>query len=112
MKYATLIAVCAALFSLSTAPAAFAGQPITAKLQTPVAEKTKVIAGGAMFVCEADTCQTRTATSQTYSGAACKIIAGKLGPVASFGGVKAFDDARLDDCNTAADGAAARLAKQ
>jgi hypothetical protein len=109
MKYATLIAACAAVVFLSLAPVAFAVQPITAKLATPVASKTKLIAGGVMFVCEADACQARAATSQSYSGAACKAIAGKFGPVTSFGGVKTFDTARLDDCNTAA---AARLARQ
>lgn len=33
-----------------------ADDPITAKLQAPVAEKTKFIAGGAIFTCEGDTC--------------------------------------------------------
>ena len=47
MKLLTLAAACAALVTLSAAPALAGGDPVTAKLQTPVAEKTKFIAGGA-----------------------------------------------------------------
>ncbi len=102
MKLLTLAAACAALVTLSAAPA-FAGDPVIAKLQTPVAEKTKFIAGGAMFVCEGDACTAQATTSATLGSAACKIIAGKVGPVASFaGGPKSFDDARLGDCNSVA----------
>jgi hypothetical protein len=95
------LAACAALTTLA-AGSAFAAEPVTAKLQSPVAEKTKFIAGGAMFVCEADACTAAAPTSQTFSGAACKTIVGKVGPIASFGGRKAMDDARLADCNAQA----------
>ena len=50
-----ILAACAALATL-TAGQAFAADAITAKLSAPVAEKTKFIAGGAMFNCEGDTC--------------------------------------------------------
>jgi hypothetical protein len=101
MKLITLAAACAAVFALSSAPA-FAGEPVTAKLQTPVAQKTKFIAGGAMFVCEGDSCTAQATTSATLSAATCKTVAGKVGPVAAFGGSKSFDDARLGDCNSVA----------
>ncbi|MCR5878387.1 hypothetical protein [Phenylobacterium sp. J367] len=107
------LAACAALTTLA-AGSAFAAEPVTAKLQSPVAEKTKFIAGGAMFVCEGDACVAQAPTSQTFSGAACKTIAGKVGPVAAFSGRKSLDDARLADCNAQAFAKAGQqqLAKQ
>ena len=101
MKLHTLAAACAALLNLS-AGSAMAAEQISAKLQTAVPEKTKFIAGGAMFVCEGDACVALAPTSQTYGSAACKTIAGKLGPVASFSGRKTFDDAKLGACNATA----------
>ena len=101
MKLMTLAAACAALVTLSAAPA-LAAAPVTAKLQTPVPEKTKFIAGGAMFVCEGDACLAQATTSTTYALSTCKTIAAKVGPLASFEGRKAFDEARLGDCNGAA----------
>ena len=101
MKLLTLAAACAAVVTLSAAPA-FAGDPITAKLQTPVAAKTKFIAGGAMFVCEGDACVAAAPQSTTFANSTCKTIAAKVGPVASFGGYKSMDQARLADCNTVA----------
>ncbi|MDB5448934.1 MAG: hypothetical protein JWQ52_62 [Phenylobacterium sp.] len=116
MKLQTLAAACAAIVTLSAGSAAFAGDTVTAKLQQPVAEKTKFIAGGAMFVCEADACLAQAPTSQTFSTAACKTIAGKVGPLASFGGDrKQLEAARLGDCNSVAVARAAassQLAKQ
>ena len=115
MKLLTLAAACAALVTLSAAPAMAGGDPITAKLQSPVAEKTKFIAGGAMFNCEADTCVALAPTSQTFAGATCKTIADKVGVVASFEGRKALDADKLANCNAkviAKGGAGTQLAKQ
>jgi hypothetical protein len=110
-----ILAACAALTTFA-AGSAFAGESVTAKLQAPVAEKTKFIAGGAMFVCEGDACVASAPTSQTFSGQACKAIAAKVGPVAAFSGRKAMDEARLADCNAQAyakaSGAGPQLAKQ
>ena len=100
MKLQFLAAV-AAIATLS-AGSALAGDPITAKLQSPVAAKTKFIAGGAMFVCEADACVATAPTSQTFATASCKTIAAKVGPVVSFGGNKMLDEARLGECNAKA----------
>jgi len=73
-----ILAACAALATLS-AGSAFAGDTITAKLQAPVAQKVKFIAGGAIFNCEGDTCLASAATSETFSTSTCKTIAGKVG---------------------------------
>lgn len=108
-----ILAACAALATLS-AGQAFAAEPVTAKLQSPVAEKTKFIAGGAMFNCEGDTCVAAAATSQTFSTATCRVVADKAGPVAQFSGRKSLDEARLADCNAKALAKAggAQLARQ
>jgi hypothetical protein len=105
MKLLTLAAACAALTTFAAAPAfaasAFAGDPLVAKLQSPVGEKTKIIAGGAMFVCEAgsDACIAAGATSQTLSLATCKTLSAKVGTIVSFERIKKLDDDKLADCN-------------
>jgi hypothetical protein len=113
MKLLTLAAACAAIATLSAAPA-FAGESVIAKLQQPVAAKTKFIAGGAVFVCEADACLASSPTSQTFATDTCKTIAAKVGPVAAFTGVRALDDSRLASCNSVAvaGNSASQLAKQ
>lgn len=99
MKVSTLAAACAAVISLS-ATAAFAGETaVTAKLQQPVSQPTKFIAGGAVFVCETDTCVAQVPMTSTFATATCKQVAAKAGPVASFAGRKSFDEARLAECN-------------
>lgn len=113
MKLQILAAACAAVVAFS-ASAALAGETITAKLQSPVAEKTKFIAGGAMFNCEADVCVALAPTSQTFATGTCKTIAAKVGPVAAFGGRKQLEADRLGDCNAVAvaRSTAPQLAKQ
>jgi hypothetical protein len=114
MKLQTLAAACAAVVTLS-AGHAFAADSVTAKLQQPVAEKTKFIAGGAIFMCEADQCVAANATSQTFATATCKAVAAKVGPLAAFSGRKALEAERLADCNKTALARAAtgaRMAKQ
>lgn len=108
-----LLAACAALVTLS-AGSAFAGDAVTAKLAAPVAEKTKFIAGGAMFNCEGDTCIAAAPTSQTFAASTCKTIADKVGVVASFEGRKTLDEGKLASCNAKAIAKAGgtQLAKQ
>lgn len=104
MKLQTLAAACAALVTVSFASAALADDAITAKLQAPVAAKTKFIAGGAVFLCEGDTCIAQAPTSQTFAAATCKVIAKNAGAVESFGSARRTLDAdKLGACNVAAD---------
>jgi curli biogenesis system outer membrane secretion channel CsgG len=116
MKLLTLAAACAAVVTLSAAPAApaFAAEPVTAKLQQPVAQPTKFIAGGAMFNCEADACVATATTSETFSSGACKAVAAKVGPIAAFTSLKPMDEARLAACNSVAvaRGPGAQVAKK
>jgi len=109
-----ILAACAALVSLS-AGSAFAADSITAKLSTPVAEKVKFIAGGAMFNCEGDVCVALAPTSSTYATATCKTIADKVGPVTSFGARRTLTEDKIADCNAKAlakAGGTTTLAKQ
>ena len=96
-----ILAACAALVTFS-AGSAFAADAVTAKLASPVAEKTKFIAGGAMFNCEGDTCIALAPTSQTFATSTCKTIADKVGVVQTFGGRKALAEDKLADCNAKA----------
>lgn len=95
-----ILAACAALATLP-AGQAFAADSITAKLSAPV-EKTKFIAGGAMFNCEGDTCVALAPTSQTFATSTCKTIADKVGVVQAFAGRKALAEDKLADCNAKA----------
>ena len=98
MKLQTLTAACAAVVTL-----AFAAEPVTAKLATPVAAKTKFIAGGAVFLCEADTCVASAPSSQTFASSACKTVAKNVGVVASYTlGGKTLDADKLGACNATA----------
>jgi hypothetical protein len=96
-----ILAACAVLAAVA-AGQALAGDAITAKLATPVAEKAKFIAGGAMFTCEGDTCVALVPTSQTFAASTCKAIADRMGVVTAFNGRKALDQAKLADCNAKA----------
>ena len=111
MKLHTLAAACAAFVSLS-ATAALAAEPVTVKLQAPVAQPVKFIAGGAIFNCQSDTCVANATTSGTFGTETCKAIAAKVGAVANFNGRRSLDDARLAQCNTAAASSTTALAKR
>jgi hypothetical protein len=108
-----ILAACAALASL-TAGQALAADAVTAKLASPVAAKTKFIAGGAMFNCDGDACVAAAPTSQTFAVSTCKAIADKVGVVASFEGRKSLDEGKLADCNekAVAKAGSTTLAKQ
>lgn len=101
MKLMTLAAACAAVATLSAAPA-FAADAVVAKLAQPVAQPAKIIAGEAVFNCDGDTCVATAPTSLTFSSTACKAVAAKFGVIVSYTGAKAMDDARLSACNSVA----------
>jgi len=101
MKLLTLAAACAAVATLSAAPA-FAAEPVVAKLAQPVPQATKFIAGEAIFNCEGDTCVANSPTSGTFSTSACKVVAAKVGTLVSYSNLKAMDDTRLSACNSVA----------
>ncbi len=107
-KSLSLMAVAAVLAtavasSVAAAPAPAASGAVVAKLQSPIAKRQRPIAGEAVFVCEADTCSAATPTSATNSVPACRELARRVGPLASFGADgAALDTDGLARCNQAA----------
>lgn len=102
MKLQSILAATAALVCMSVAAPALADEVVIAKLKSPVPAAKKFIAGGAMFVCEADACTAETPSSETFTTGACKAIVKKAGELVSFGNVRStFDAEKLAVCNSA-----------
>jgi len=102
MKLRSLAAVAALSVSMF-AGAALADGRIAAALESPVAAKTKVVAGGAVFVCDGAECVSTAAPSRALTAVACKALAKEVGRVAAFGGeTKSLDADDLQRCNAAA----------
>lgn len=103
MMIRSTVAAAAALLSLTVASQAAAQSMVNVKLEQPVAQRTQLVAGGAVFICEGAECVANAPTSRTYAAATCKDLAKKFGAVASFErGAKSFDGERLSACNEAA----------
>lgn len=101
MKLQVLAA--AAVLSLSFGTAALADGKVSVQLNAPVAQKTSVIAGGAVFWCEGSSCSAFDAPSRAGTVATCKAVAKKVGAVSSFGiANKSLDSDDLAKCNAAA----------
>ena len=95
-----MLAVAAILSSSFAAPAFAAGGTINVSLSTPVAAKTKIVAGGAVFSCVNANCVAQDAPSRAISAATCKAVVKEVGAVAAFGSERktlAADD--LARCN-------------
>ena len=102
MKLRTLAAV-AALSASMFAGAALADGRVAAALEAPVAAKTKIVAGGAVFVCDGAECVSTSAPSRAITAASCKALAKEVGRVAAFGGeTKSLDADDLTRCNVTA----------
>ena len=100
MKLRTLAA--AAILSASFAAPAFAGT-INVALQAPVAAKTKVVAGGAVFSCVEATCVAANAPTRALTAATCKAVVKEVGAVTAFtGDRKSLEADDLARCNGAA----------
>ena len=104
MMFRTTAAAAAAFVSLALAGAAAAAQPIvTVKLETPVAERAQLVAGGAVFVCQDGEGGANAPTSRTFAASTCKDVAKKFGAVTAFErGVKPFAAEQLSACNASA----------
>lgn len=102
MKLQSLAAV-AALATTLFAGSAFADGRIAVALENPVAAKTKIVAGGAVFVCDGAECVSTAAPSRALTTLACKALAKEVGPVAAFGGdTKSLNAEDLTKCNASA----------
>ncbi|WP_374573580.1 hypothetical protein [Phenylobacterium sp.] len=97
------LAAAAAVIVATTAAGAASAETVSVKLQQPVAEKTKLIAGGAVFLCDGDSCVATAATSRTFTAATCKALAKSVGAVAEFSSDrKSLDEDKLGKCNATA----------
>ena len=93
MKFQVLAA--AAALSLAFAGTSFAADgKIVVSLKTPVAAKTKVVAGGAVWNCEGATCVAAAAPSRTDTTKGCKALSKEVGEVVSFGSLGSDDLAK------------------
>jgi hypothetical protein len=103
MMIRSTLAAAAALLTLALAGQAAAQTQVTAKLEQSVAERTRLVAGSAVFWCEGEACVATVSNSRTFIPSTCKDIASRFGPVTAFeSGSKAFDADRLDTCNASA----------
>mgnify|MGYP006899140096 CR=1 FL=1 len=71
-------------------------------LEQPVAAKTKVIAGGAVFLCEGSSCVASAALARTAGYRACRELAKEVGRVSAYEGKSALSADQLGRCNEAA----------
>ena len=88
------LAAAAALTTVMFAGSAFADGRIAAALDQPVAAKTKVVAGGAVFTCEGATCVALTAPSRTDTAKGCKALSKEVGEVVAYGSLGVDDLAK------------------
>jgi hypothetical protein len=111
MKLQSLAAV-AVLSSCLFAGSAFADGRVAVSLESPAAAKAKIIAGGAVFVCEGSECVAVAAPSRALSVISCKALAKEVGRVTAFSGeAKTLDADELTRCNASAKGAVQTAAK-
>ncbi|WP_419253900.1 CC_3452 family protein [Caulobacter sp. ErkDOM-YI] len=102
MKLRTLAAVAALSVSMF-AGAALADGRVAAALEAPVAAKSKIVAGGAVFVCDGAECVATSAPSRAITAASCKTLVKEVGRVSAFGGeTKSLDAEDLARCNASA----------
>lgn len=93
----------AAIFSMTFATAAYADGKLTVSLKAPVAAKTKIVAAGAVFSCEGDTCVASAAPARANTVAGCKALVKEVGEVTAYSnGKRALEAEDLAACNTAA----------
>ena len=102
MKLRTLTAVAVLAFTVA-APAFASDGRISVSLQTPLAAKTKVVAGGAVFSCADAVCVAYGAPARALSASACKAVAREVGAVSAYASDrKALQADDLARCNATA----------
>ena len=94
-----IAAACLAV-SVSLASHAFADGRTVVTLQQPIAAKTKFVAGGGVWSCEASTCVAGYTPEETFGPTQCHEVAKQAGPVASFEDEHhSLQPAALEKCN-------------
>jgi hypothetical protein len=98
-----ILTASAALALVLSAPAFAADGQVTVSLCAPVPAKTKIVALGAVFACEGDTCIAWGAPEAAVSTFACRELAREAGPIAAVEGRgRSLSAADLARCNLAA----------
>lgn len=93
----------AAVMSMTFAGVAFADAKVSASLATPVAAKTKVVAAGALFICEGSTCVANSAQARTVTVSGCKELVKAVGAVTTLtNGKRSLESDELATCNAVA----------
>jgi len=88
----------AMLIAAVSVPALARERTFVAQLTAPVAERTQVIAEGAVWICVADTCRAQVSQPATPQG--CRTLAREVGVLRSYGSETApMSDTRLASCN-------------
>ncbi|MBI1408206.1 MAG: hypothetical protein GC145_19010 [Caulobacter sp.] len=93
MKFQVLAAAAALSLAFAGVSVAADGK-VVATLKTPVANKTKVVAAGAVFYCEGDTCVAPVAPSRTNTTKGCKALTKEVGALTAFGSLESDDLAK------------------
>jgi hypothetical protein len=94
------LALAAFLAAGGLATAAVAAGPVTAKLQAPVEQATRVVAGGSIFTCEGDACAASKAGANALTPRGCRELVRAVGPISAYGTEnKQFSDDRIAECN-------------
>jgi hypothetical protein len=100
MRYFTMIG--AAVLVLA-APAVQAAEAVVATFPGAAIKRTKVIAGGAVFLCEQAQCVANAPNDRTLTLEACKVLSKRFGRVESFGaGNRSLASEKLQACQAAA----------
>ena len=102
MKLALAAACLAATSLFASQPLAGGGVAVT--LEQPVKAKTKIVADGAVWVCEQTSCVAGYTPDESLFGVAeCKDLAKQVGRVTSFqaNSKPALQPAALEKCNSA-----------
>ncbi len=90
----------AAAFTIASAGVALADAPMTAALQAPLDKPTQIIAGGAVWRCEASACSAAAGGERAASVSACHELGEEVGPMAAYGPQgQPFGARELTRCN-------------
>ncbi len=102
-----------AILATAIAVPAFADSSIQATLAKPVPAKTKLVAGGAVWVCEGTACLAAQAPDNVLSTSSCRALAKSVGQITAYaGGRRSFTAEVLSRCNAGLPGAAAPKASR
>lgn len=96
-------AVIGAAVLVLAAAAAQAADAVVATFPGAAIKRTKVIAGGAVFLCEQAQCVANAPSDRTFSLEACKVLAKRFGQVESFAATnRTLAPQKLQACQAAA----------